>query len=226
MSEMKICFVFPSRSRPTKFFNTLDNIRNMSGSKNYFIWAKLDTDDPTMNNSAVIDTIENEYPEVTVKFGKSKNKVHAINRSMEDLPHCDILIIQSDDVIWDVWGFDNEIRHAFEKHFPNLDGTIHYPDDHGKSQTVIVSILGVNLYKKFGYLYNPEYDNVYCDNEFTEVTQIMKKYVFVKKRLFTHAHPIWTHQGWDELYRLNESKETYKKDGDTFFKRKSQNFYL
>lgn len=226
MSEMKICFVFPSRSRPTKFFNTLDNIRNMSESKNYFILVKLDTDDHSMNNKAIIEQLKNEYPEVTVKWGLSRNKVDAINRSMEDLPPCDILVLQSDDIIWDVWGFDNEIRNAFKKFFPDLSGTIHFPDDHGKSETSIVSILGINLYKRLGYLYHPRFCSVYADNHFTEMTKSIGKHVFVKKRLFTHAHPIWGKVPWDEQYKNSEAPDVYKKDRETFFDLKNNNFGL
>lgn len=221
---MKICFVFPSRSRPIKFFKSLNNIREMSESDNYFIIAKLDEDDESVNTNPIREKLKKDYPEVTVKWGISYNKVHAINRSMEDLPECDILIIMSDDIVWDVNGFDNEIRQAFKEHFPNLDGTVHFPDDHGKERTIIVSILGINLYKRFGYLYHPDYANLFCDNEFTDVTKQLNKYVFVNKRLFTHNHPIWTKKDWDDLYRANENPETYKRDREVYLKRKSNNF--
>jgi hypothetical protein len=222
---MKICYSFPSRSRPERFFKTLDNIRDMSASQDYFILAKLDSDDSSMNNDLVKIRIK-KYKNVIVKWGKSEGKVHAVNRGMEDLPDCDIIIIMSDDIVWDVYGFDDEIRSSFKKFFPGFDGTIHYPDDNGKANTIIVSILGVNLYKRLGYLYCPEYMAVYCDNEFTEVTRRIGKYIYVNKRLFTHNHPIWTKQGWDDLYRSNESPEVYKKDREVFMKRQSNNFYL
>ena len=223
---MMIAYIFPSRSRPAKFFKTLDNIKIFSESDNYFVWAKLDEDDETMNNPEVIEKIKAEHPEVTVKWGISESKVHAVNRSLEDLPECDILIIQSDDIVWDMVGYDNEIRNAFEKHFPGLDGTVHFPEENAARRTIIVSMVGINLYRKLGYLYHPDFVSVYCDNHFTEMTMAMKKYVYIDKTIFSHHHPIWQKTDWDELYRLNEGAELYKKDRDTFTRLKANNFGL
>jgi hypothetical protein len=217
---MRICYVFASRSRPTKFFNVLHNIRGMSHSDNYFIWAKLDEDDISMNNDAVIERLQ-EHPEVTVKWGVSKGKVHAINRDLEDLPPCDIIIMQSDDIVWDIYGFDTQIRKGFEEHDPCFEKAIHFPDDHGKKKTIIVSILGINLYKRIGHLYNPAFDSVYADDFFTLLVRKMGAYVYVHKRLFSHNHPIWGTASWDEQYRATEAKENYAKDRATFLRLQS-----
>ena len=222
----RIAYIFPSRSRPDKFFLTLDNIKFFSDSDNYFVWAKLDLDDETMNNPTVLEKIKNEYPEVTVKLGLSEGKVHSVNRDCEDLPQCDILIIQSDDIKWTEVGFDTDIRNAFKKHFPNLDGTVHFPEKHGGENTIIVSILGVNLYKQLGHLYHEDYASVYCDNEFTEKTKMMDKYVFINKEIFLHLHPIWNMTAFDDLYRKNEDQKYYQKDRETYLKRKANNFGL
>lgn len=219
----RICYSFASRNRPARFFQCLDNIREMSTSDDYFIWAKLDVDDQ------FADMYKNrldEYPEVTVRWGMSKSKIDAINRSMKDLPPCDIIIMQSDDIVWDVKGFDDEIRKAFEENFPDFSGTIHFPDDHGKMNTVIVSILGINLYKRLGYLYHPDFISVYADNLFTEQTRRLNKYVFVDKRLFTHAHPHWNLADWDSQYKATEAPENYKQDKETFLRLKANNFGL
>lgn len=218
---MRICYSFASRSRPQRFFDCLDNIRDLSESKNYFVWGKLDEDDmfADMYRSRI-----GEYKELTVKWGLSGNKVAAINRGMEDLPPCDIVVMMSDDIQWDVYGFDNEIREAFAKYFPDHSGTVHFPEDHGLENTIIVSILGINLYRQLGYLYHPSYESVFSDNDFTEMLKKMSKYVFVNKRLFTHAHPIWLLSDWDSQYRHSERPEVYEKDRATFQKRKAENF--
>jgi hypothetical protein len=216
--------VFPSRSRPYKFFKTLDNIQDMSWSEDYFVWAKLDTDDPTMNNDETKARLEVEYKEVTVRWGLSENKVHAINRDLEDLPPCDILIIQSDDIVWTKFGFDEEIKEAFKKHFPGLDGTVHFKEKHAGRSTIIVSMVGVNLYKQLGYLYHPSYESVYSDNDFTEMTRLMGKYAYIDKEIFIHAHAIWNLTAWDAQYRHTERPEVYKKDKETYTRRKAKNF--
>ena len=221
----KICYVFASRSRPNKFFSTLDNIQDMSFSDNYHVIAKLDEDDKTMNNPEVRERLL-DYPEVTVKWGLSKNKIHAINRDLEDLPPCKILIIQSDDIKWTQFAFDDEIREAFEKHFPDFDGTVHFPEAHAKKSTIIVSMMGVNLYKKLGYMYHPFYESVYSDNDFTEMSRLMGKYAYIHKEIFIHLHPIWQESKteWDAQYKASEHPDVYKRDKDTYNKRKENNF--
>lgn len=194
-------------------------------SPDYFIWAKLDEDDESMNNDSVKERL-NEFPDVTVKWGLSKGKVDAVNRSMDDLPPCDIIIILSDDIKFDVFGFDDLIREAFAKHFPNLDGTVHFQEFNAKNRTIIVSMLGINLYKQIGYLFWPEYESVYPDNDFTEMTRLMGKYAYEPKIIFSHLHPIWGHVPWDEQYRNTERPEVYKRDRDIFNKRKASNFGL
>lgn len=223
---MRIAYIFPSRSRKTKFFNTLDNIKIFSESDNFFIVAKLDIDDTEMNNPEVIEKLKTEYPDVIVKWNLSKSKVHACNRDLEDLPECDIIILQSDDMVWEQVGFDNEIREGFKNNFPNFDGVIHYPEEKSVDRTMVLTIMGINLYKQLGYLYEPSFDSVYCDNHLTEMTRKMGKYIFINKRLYSHRHPIWGLCEWDLLYRKNEDAEVYEKDRETFSKLKADNYGL
>lgn len=220
---MRICYCFPSRTRAYKFYQTLDNIREMSDSADYFVWGKIDEDDPQLEKYKLLAPF---YPELHIQYGLSNNKIHAVNRSMDNLPHCDIIIIMSDDIRWDIKGFDTEIRRAFSRHCPTLDSTIHFPDDHGKMSTIIVSIMGVNLYKRLGYLYHPDFISVYADNHFTELCRKIGKYFYINKRLFSHLHPMWKLSQWDQLYRETESKENYEKDRATFLELKEKNFGL
>lgn len=223
--DKRICYVFASRSRPEKFFNCLNNIQDNSNSENYFVIAKLDDDDASMNNDDVKERLK-EYPEVEVKWGASDNKIHAINRGLENLPQCDIIIVQSDDMVFEVFGFDDEIRESFEKHFPNLDGVVHYPEINSGERTMVLTIMGINLYKQLGYLYHPSFLSVYADNHLTEMTKAMNKYVFVNKKIYSHQHPIYKMTEWDEQYRRTESQEFYQKDHATFLRLKADNFGL
>src|SRR5688572_3408851 len=93
---MRICFIIASRQRFEKFFDTLDNIRRFATGKNHFIVASLDEDDKLMNAGVVKHRLD-KYPELTVRWGLSKSKIHAINRATIDLPSFDILVNVSDD---------------------------------------------------------------------------------------------------------------------------------
>lgn len=217
---MTICYSFASRQRPDRFFETLDNIIQMSAQQNHFIVAKLDTDDPTMNNDAIKARIDS-YPGVLVRWGLSSSKIHAINRDLEDLPHWDILICASDDMRFRTNGFDNIIRCVMPN---NLDAFIHLQDDYAKDRVATVSILGRKYYERDNAIYNEAYYSMWCDDEETEKAKIRGKYILVPGTHIEHLH--YTNNAKakkDELYWRND---TYNADKKIFEQRKAMNFGL
>jgi hypothetical protein len=228
---MKLTYSFPSRSRPVKFFAALDNIRSMSSSNNYEVIAKLDDDDKQFTQRFK-DRLS-EYPEVIVKWGKSKNKIHAVNRDLEGMTG-DILLCHSDDMVFIKRGFDNFIR---EQYYVNIitpmdamarklifDGLLHLPDGYANARVCTYSIMHVNYYKRFGYIYNPEYISMWCDNEATVVAKMLNKYKYVNEQIFQHEHPVLGHVPKDEMY-MRDGKY-YRAEEITYKKRESQNFGL
>ena len=73
-----------------------------------------------------------------------------------------------------------------------------------------------------GYIYNPEYKSLFCDNEQHMVAQLRGCYQFKRTRLFNHMHPAWGLAPVDDLMRHTES--FYAEDKATFERRKSLNF--
>lgn len=220
---MTILFNFASRSRPDQFFRTLDNLIVNCANTNYFIVAKLDDDDMTMNDQLVRQKIADNYPMVIVKWGKSESKIHAINRDLNDggLPQWDILINMSDDMRWGTFGFDDIIR----KHMPaNLDCFCHVPDDYAQDRVCTTSILGYRYYQRDTYIYNPAYYSMWCDDEATEVAQARGCYIQVPSIQLEHLH--YTNMGKaskDALYRRND---TYLADKKIYEERKARGFDL
>jgi hypothetical protein len=219
---MTICYSFPSRSRPSKFFAALDNIKEMSASKDYFIVAKIDYDDETMNNLPVLTRLALNYPEVIVKLGHSKNKVDAINRSLDNIHAFDILMVHADDMHFTQHGFDDIVRKQFE----NFSGLVHFPDGHVNERLCTYAIMDKKYYDKFGYIYNPKYSNVYCDNEMHDVAVLLNQYKFVNEKILLHKNPMWGYGKPDELFLKTENPQGYKIDGEIYRQRKSNNFYL
>lgn len=217
---MTICYSFASRSRPERFFQTLDNIIVQSASNDFFIVAKLDEDDMTMNDPLVKQKIADNYPMVIVKWGLSKSKIHAINRDLYNLPHWDIMICLSDDMRFRTSGFDNIIR----QHMPaDLDGFLHMYDDYAKDRVCTVSILGRKYYERDGYIYHPDYYSMWCDDEATAVAIERGCYIPIPGEI-EHLH--YTNNAKakkDELYWRND---TYNKDKVIFEQRKARNFDL
>lgn len=217
---MTICYSFASRQRPDRFFETLDNIIQMSAQQNHFIVAKLDTDDPTMNNDAIKARIDS-YPGVLVRWGTSRSKIHAINRDLEDLPPWDVMVCASDDMRFRTHGFDDLIR----QHMPaDLDGFIHLQDDYAKERVATVSILGRKYYERDNAIYNEAYYSMWCDDEETEKAKIRGKYILVPDIHIEHLH--YTNNAKakkDELYWRND---TYNADKKIFEQRKERGFDL
>lgn len=223
---MKISYIFPSRSRPPKFFDCLANINDMSESKDYEILCVLDEDDEVMNKEPVKNKAK-EYENVKLFYGTSGNKIAACNREIAKISKdSSIVVLQSDDMVWEEYGFDDEIRKAFTQYFPKFDGVVHFPEEKSADRTMVLTIMGVNLCNQLGYLYHPDYESVYADNDLTEMTKAMGKYVFINRRMYSHRHPIWNRAEWDDLYRHSERPEVYQKDRAVFEKRKAENFGL
>lgn len=219
---MKLLINFASRTRPTKFFKCLDNLRAMSTMKNYLVLAKLDYDDITMNNPEVKEKIK-YYPEVQIEWGISKNKVHAINRGIgvaRDI--WNILINLSDDQLFITKGFDRIITDDFEKYFVDKDGFIHYPDNYAGEKIPVMSIMGRRYYERDFYVYHPDFISVYADNYAMEIAKRRGKYKFIHTRLFDHLHYRVGLSEKDEQYAKTDSREMYTKDSATFSKLKSQ----
>lgn len=225
---MKITFLLPSRSRQNKFFSTLDNITAMCAKDNYHIIASLDLDDTTMTDKAVRERIVSNK-KVTAIYGTSTGKVNAINRDVICIPEdTDIIILISDDMVFTQWGFDDIIRMDMQKYFNDTDGVLHYPDGTPvRDRVITMSIMGYKYFKRFNYLYHPEYTSLWCDLEFTEVAKRLGKYQYLKNtNFFIHGHPVWSNgkEKYDALMTKNESY--YHIDKAIYFKRLGNNFDL
>jgi hypothetical protein len=219
---MTICYIFASRSRPDKFFAGLDNICQLSASQDYFVIAKLDEDDTAMNIPPVWERLQS-YPEVTVKWGHSKSKIHAINRSLEDIPPFDILINFSDDMRFTVQGFDDIIREDMKKFFPDGDGVLSYPDGYAPPDLCTMSIMGKKYFDRFGYVYHPAYNSLWCDNEFSQIAIDSGKYQYINNHILEHMHYAPGKTNKDALYCRND---TYHADKQVYEARKLKNFDL
>jgi len=125
----------------------------------------------------------------------------------------------SDDMVFTAVGFDNIIRLAFD----NLGQCLHFPDGN-TTEIITLSILGKDFYNRFGYIYNPEYCSLWCDNEQTDVAKIVGGYKFIDKQIFEHRHPSIGKAQMDAQYYHTES--FYQQDRAIYEIRKSANFGL
>jgi hypothetical protein len=219
---MKILIKFPTRNRKDKFFEVLQKYYDFATdlSKIEFL-ITLDYDDDSMNNQEVIDKLKS-YENLRFVFGKSNNKIHAVNRDIE-LGDWDIILLASDDMIPIEKGYDEQIRFNMTINYPNTDGILWFNDGNRKDLNTLC-ILGKKYYERFGYIYHPDYKSLWADNEFMTVGNLLKKQIFIDKVIIHHQHPDWGYGGRDIIHSLNSTHDKY--DRDIFVRRQKNNFDL
>ncbi len=223
---MKILFKLTSRSRPDNFFRALDSIVNNTTIDNHSILCSLDFDDKTMTSPEIRKRLSGYHDrgfEFVACFGKSKNKIDAINRDLEDRTDWDILVNVSDDQIFTVKGIDQIIKfHATT----DLDFYLHFRDtNHNPIDALCtLSIIGRKYFERDNYIYHPSYFSVWCDNESMEVAKQRGKYKFIPDVIFEHLHPAYGKAKTDSQYQKTESKIVHNRDHKNFLKRQKQGF--
>jgi hypothetical protein len=205
---MKILFKVSSRSRPEKLRETLENIKSFVQSKDYVICLTLDEDDKTVNNPYFRSLLLTSFPDrIHTFFGRSKNKVDAINRDVSHFQDWDILVNVSDDQRFTVEGFDEIIREKFLKHAPDLDGFLHFRDENHENPMALatMSIIGRKYFERDGFIYDPRFISLWCDNYAQELARRRGKYFFFDQVIFTHLHPAYGKAEVDAQYKKTES---------------------
>lgn len=219
---MKILIKFPTRGRKDKFFNVLDQYYQFANNINLIHFQiTIDEDDLTMNNSEVLDRFL-KYKNLSYNIGISNNKIHAVNRDII-VDDWDIILLASDDMIPKVKGYDDVIRTKMSELYPNTDGVLWFNDGNRKDLNTLC-ILGREYYKRFNYIYHPEYKSLWADNEFMKVANILNKQTFIDQVIIHHEHPDWGYGGRDVIHKLNMENDRY--DMNVFLKRQFKNFDL
>lgn len=219
---MRIIFKYPSRSRPEKFFAGLDNILAMAKHDNYLIIPTLDDNDHAIT-AAFRAKLAAYGPKVKPIFGRSTSKIHAVNRDMPT-DAWDIVIATSDDMEFTEPGFDMQIIQNMEMLFPDTDGVLHYPDGFAHGDILSLPVIGRKYYDRFGYIYHPSYQSLFCDEEAIAVARSMGKLASLETNLFRHNHPTWGSGKMDAQYKYTEGFHAV--DKRTFQRRQQRNFFV
>jgi hypothetical protein len=223
---MKVLYKVTSRQRPDNLKRTLLNIKAMATNPDYLICLTLDEDDKTVNNPDFFNWIGQNFGiELHTFFGKSKNKIDAINRDVDKFKVWDILVNVSDDQVFTIKGFDQKIIDAFQ--FSNgTDLFLHFRDTNHDIIDALctLSIIGRDYFNRDGYIYHPSYHSVWCDNEGQEVAKKRGCYRFIPDVIFDHLHPAYGKAKQDQLSRKTESAAIHKIDHNNFLRRQKLNF--
>jgi hypothetical protein len=219
---MKLLIKFPTRNRPDKFLNVLFTYIKFLDDKETEIIISADNDDITMNNPIIRNVIE-RIPNVQIYFNDNKTKIEAVNADLKNI-NFDIVLLASDDMIPLVKGYDTIIKEKMKLHFPDTDGVLWFNDGYQGDKLNTLCILGKKYYNRFNYIYYPEYKSCWCDNEFMEVANKLKKQIYFNDIIIKHEHPDYGHGERDIIHQLNYENVGY--DNKLYIDRKLKNFDL
>ena len=219
---MNLLIKFPTRNRVDKFLQTLDLYVRYLDDKSTKIIVSCDNDDESMKEDYIQEVLE-QYENVELHFGDNKSKIEAVNANLENVDF-DIILLASDDMIPKVKGYDTIIKNKMKELYPDTDGILWFNDGFQKNRLNTLCILGKKYYDRFGYIYHPHYNSVWCDNEFMDVGNILKKQTYIDEVIIEHQHPDWGYGLRDEIHTTNQMNEQY--DFMVYNKRKSINFEL
>ncbi len=228
---MNILVVWPTRDRPLKFQKTFAGWRDSCWHRwDVRFLVSIDSDDESMNS--IWESAGGRF-NVAVARGRPEGKIAAINRDLEFCPGWDMLVLASDDMIdkglrKDEGYWHDIVRKDMETYFPDTDGCLWYSDGSVVTDKVCtLVVMGRKYYERFGYIYHPDYKELWCDNEYTEVAKKLDRIEKIDRVLFRHVHPL------NNLAPMSEMDETYRKseamfhvDKKTFLRRQELNFDL
>lgn len=211
-----ILLKYPSRERPDLFKQRANEWLGMSSGNNEIkMVVTADEDDVTMNNKDIKDFCNNMG--IVINFHSDNTKISACNK---DIPSegWDYLLLISDDMECIRQNWDNIVCELFR----NEDTETIWFDDGLNHSLCTFSVMKKQFYDRFGYVYNPEYKSVFCDNEFTSVS--IRLGVMVKSGVSIVRHNWVGLSRKDALHQRNETGMHYKVDRDTFERRRSIHF--
>jgi len=196
---MNILVKYASRSRPENFERGLRSIiDNAVDIGSVFVLVSLDSDDQRLKEYE--DVVGKYYDKAFIKvyIGESQNKIHAINRDIDKVKFdWDVLVNMSDDMEL-VWEWDEIIAANIE------DGRfLHFNDGNHNEYLCTMSVMHRDYYNLDGYIYNPAYKSLYCDQEATEAAHIRGLRKYVPVQICKHLHPEWGYSPLDQLYVEN-----------------------
>ena len=220
---MKILVKWPTRGRWEKWLKVFHEYQTHAAD--YRVLVSYDADDlPSLATLAIASHSFN----TAFCGGEPKGKIAAINRDMQCAGDWDILVLASDDMVPEVRGWDAVIRADMQEHFPDTDGALWYSDGSSATDKICTMVvMGRKYYERFGYIYHPDYKELWCDNEFTDVGVKLKRIKRIDRVLFRHCHPLNQQApptAMDDTYRKSEAM--FHVDRATYEKRKAANFDL
>lgn len=221
MKLNKLAIVHASRGRPQRCFDAAIELTSKMTALKFTYIISLDDDDPKLPEYKEI-LPKLPFPYKTVS-GMSRGACDAMNRGATQLEDDDDLVmIYSEDIV-SPQGWDKLLQDIAEK-IDNEVYYIHISNVQNAQNCAIIPLLSRGFYKKLGYVFYPEYISMYADNELIIVAKKLGILHDVNIPGFSHQHPAWGLNEWDDTYRRSNQSNNYNQGCDLINRRMATNF--
>ena len=217
-----ISLLHPSRSRPEKSVATLNKwVSNCNNDEDIEIIISIDSDDPEYSNYCKGMFLHlypvKIYPRIRIEENKNRSAVDAINNAAK-VTVGDILIVVSDDTEplqnWDQL-IKNSVGSKTDWILKTQDGI--------QPWIITMPIMDRVYYNRFGYIYHPDYQHMFCDTELTCVADLTGRKL-TSNLLFPHKHYSVTKEQPDAINKKADA--TWAQGEKLFIERYKRNFDL
>lgn len=207
-----ISIIHPSRGRPYKSWATISNWLNRASNANDIeVVISVDLDDPNLL------TYKDLYHKFEVIVSDNRHAVDAINmgalRSLEN-----ILIVVSDDTDcpenWDDLLL-KEVEGKTDWILKTQDGI--------QKWIITMPVMDRAYYNRFGYIYYPSYEHMFCDTELSCVADLTGRRL-ESKLMFEHLHYSTGKSVKDAI--SDKADKTWDQGEKLFLERYQRNFDL
>lgn len=224
---MKISIIHPSRSRPQQAHATykkwMSSAKNSSDIQYIVSIDSLDHEWVEYINNFFYNNAWHTVPELGRQVLYDKNlfvvkeyndsAIDAINTAVKECSG-DLLIVVSDDFDcpfhWDV---------ALLEMLNGKEDFLVKTRDGIQKTLITLPIMDRKYYNRFGYIYNPEYKHMFCDQEMTAVGHLLGR-VIELPITFPHNHYTTNKTRKDHI---NEKNDATWNQGKEVFQRNMQN---
>lgn len=218
---MRFLIKFATRGRLSWFCKAIDNIQTTFDGNEYRILVTADIDDPSMREEGIPTWIRDSH-KITIVHGHSESKIHAINKDMEISGDWDVLVCMSDDMFFEVHGWNRIIESKIKEFFPEGDCFLHFDDGYVHDALATMTIVDRKYYQRDNYIYHPSYKSFSCDAEAFYVAIMRGRHKYFPEILARHQHPTNKPIPNDETYRRNSLHTDH--DTKNYFERLRRHF--
>lgn len=212
----KISIIHPTKSRPKRSSEILHKWISRSTRKDFELIIVINWDDPFLEDYR---TEFDKLPLETKMFIKTRanTAVGAINFGAEFASH-DIMMVVSDDTDcpneWDTYIYGHVAGHK-DFVLKTQDGI--------QPWIITMPVMDKAYYDRFGYIYFPEYQHMFCDTELTAVADILERKITCAV-LFPHLH--YSIKGFPKDALSAHLDSTWQQGEQLYLKRHAENFGL